>query len=105
MSKPAHKSGTAAQLHFDRHPYLKHSTAEPQGSGSSYRNSKQEHIGPVTIADIVARIEKAEKPKLTFSEWKNHRFTADFMPKYMLADGTYLHEALEECWNAAQENK
>ena len=71
---------------FDRYPYMKHSTAEPQ---------KQD----VTLADYIKRKqENAVQKNLTFQEWWK---TAYMKPAFLhIGD----REA-EMIWNAAQGNK
>ena len=83
-SIPAHKQTDKAkqpgQMSFDRMPYLKHSTAEPQ----------QE----TTLNDYIAK--KQDEPKrITFDEW------------WKTADGIYQwgfeveQKTAEMIWNAA----
>lgn len=71
---------------FDRMPFLKHSTAEPQ----------QEQY----LSQYIAR-KQEEAPRITFDEWLD-----DFYPYSERMDGlklgTYtLVSMFKECWNAA----
>ncbi len=82
-SIPFHKqtdvSKQAGQQTFDRMPFLKHSTAEPQ----------QEQY----LSQYIAR-KQEEAPRITFDEWfKQQGFNSDLL--YAARD--YLHMT----WNAA----
>lgn len=107
--KPAHKvvgtDGAPGQIvnpvyGFDRHPHMKHSTAEVSGRKED-----------TTLGDYVARKQKedsfasvnAEK-KLTFEQWALHNFIFNRVHGMVRKDSITLEEALQLCWKAAQEN-
>jgi len=95
---------------FDRHPYLKHSTAEDmtfkpahkdtQHPAGQIRPSEQELKGQQTLSDYIRSIKRAEafdqvaqEKKITFKEWL--RKSSFIEPD----ETTYCW--LEDCWDAA----
>lgn len=89
-SIPFHKqtdvSKQAGQQTFDRMPFLKHSTAEPQQEQYILQSHKQE----TTLAQYIAR-KQEEPPRITFDEW----WTINGQ------GGIRLFETAKEAWNAA----
>lgn len=93
MKISAHKVvgdvGKPGQLSFDRHPYLKHSTADQTLADYLTRKKRYEAL------DTLQPLTEAPK-KLTFKEWLKKS-------SFIEPDET-MYCWLEDCWKAAQEN-
>ena len=95
MKVPPHKhvgdAGKPGQIvnSFDRYPYLKHSTAEPDHTLADYLIRKKRYEALATLQP------QAEAPKkLTFEDW--------YKPEFAVTEDEYAR--LRICWKAAQEN-
>jgi len=98
---------------FDRHPYLKHSTAEDmtfkpahkdtQHPAGQVRPTDAELKGQQTLSDYIRSIKRAEafdaitsEKKLTFSEW----YTV-WLKQLSQYKGFVNRDDMEHAWNAA----
>ena len=77
---------------FDRMPFLKHSTAEPQQETISMQNPE------LYLGDYIAR--KDDNPKrITFDEWCNEMGYKH--PSYGITVTKTIYLMMQTCWNAA----
>ena len=94
MSTPAHKVigdvCKPGQLSFDRHPYMKHSTAE------SWDKTLGDYIARKSKHDALTAVNNEQK--MSFNDWaKQHNLQQHYTIQEI--------DLLRLGWNAAQENK